>query len=216
MREWSAVTKNAHREIIFFISPVSLQGVFSGRYNMDEATPLTEIPLSNSNGPQGQTKEPHLDTTYGRYERAPFRQYSERKVQDQEPLIDQPRRFPSKDNLLQRVLSRQSRLERTVFGGHQGTSGNVSHSKSGVSRKWSNNRPQPTYSLTGPRHPPPSAAEPSSERPGPQWSLGSPFSHFHRQGRNSRRQREGRRGHPQGQVGYIWLFDIAFLILISC
>lgn len=168
---------------------------------MDEATPLTEIPLSRSNAPQGHghAQEPHLDTTYGRYERAPFRQYSERKIPDW-PLAAQPRRLPSKDSLLKRILSRQSHLERAVYG-QEGTSSQPSRSKSGVGRNKSGKRPQPAYSLAGPRTNQ-NRAESSGgrERPKPQWGLGSPFSHVDRQGRRSKKQERSKRGHPQGQV----------------
>jgi hypothetical protein len=153
---------------------------------MDEVTPLTDIPLSNSNV---QNSEPHLDTTYGRYERAPFRQYSEQKVRDQKPLLDQPRRLASKDSLLRRVLSRQSRLERKV----DGQQGNVlHHSKSGMNRKTSGKRPQPAHSLAGPR---PEEGESSVGRSGPQWGLGAPFPH-----RQRKSKKGSQREHPQGQA----------------
>jgi hypothetical protein len=67
---------------------------------MDEATPLTDIPLSSSNDRGHAPDPPHLDTTYGCYEQAPFRNYSERRVQNQLPLSEQPRRMQSKESLL--------------------------------------------------------------------------------------------------------------------
>lgn len=168
---------------------------------MDEATPLTEIPLSNSNQAESGRKSPHLDTTYGRYERAPFRQYSERKASNQAPLVEQPRRLPSKDSLLRRVLSRQSRLEQRVFGG--GQQGDVSQSKSTVNRKRSGRRPQPNYSLAGPRQEPQEwAPEGSGRRPKPQWGLGEPFPHGGRKGKNGGSSSDN---HPQGQVSYLHL-----------
>ena len=181
---------------------------------MDEATPLNEIPLSYSHG-QGQHIDPHLDTTYGRYERAPFRQYSERRIQDQAPLFQKPRRLQSQDSMLRRVLSRRSRPEQTVRSttGRDGDGERMSHSNSGISRKVSRkNKPEPSYTLAGPRQQPSAQVETDYDdeeehdggRPKPNWGLAKPFPHKNRRGRKTKKQDRGAQrkasGHPEGQV----------------
>lgn len=156
--------------------------------------------------------------TYARYEQAPFRKFSERKVNDlagSAPLLSKNQRpplekKPSRSSLLKRMLSRQNHLEETVKtavgvqqhhgpqAGHE--TANYDYSTGQDDR--SDGRPKPAYSLAGPRGPPPTdqyksyrdpdyhdfSAE-QNDRPQPQWGLAKPFPRVSRRGKKSRRGR---------------------------
>lgn len=159
--------------------------------------------------------------TYARYEQAPFRKFSERKVNDiagLAPLLNKNQRRPlekkpSRSSLLKRMLSRQNHLEETVktavgaqqYHGLQAGHETANYDYSTGQDDRSDGRPKPAYSLAGPRGPPPtdqykSYRDPDyrdfsteqNDRPHPQWGLAKPFPHVSRRGKKSRRGRSSK------------------------
>ena len=163
-------------------------------------TDMSDVPLSSAmddddivESPRSaRVASPNPDETYSRYEKAPFRNYSLNPPQGTNYRGNGAvRKESSSKSLLQRMLSRQSRLESTVQnalgenGGPQQDRSCADDTTNSGDENW------------------------GTERPSPQWGLGRPFpkrrpgDRFRKGGVQGRKRakRGSESGKPEGQVG---------------